>query len=147
MYSSVINCLLFSRTTARLAALLSCVCIPAQYFSSPALLHFQKDATHIFDGLDDFPTHIAHMRLGSLVTEPSPWPITQESVLAAQFPPATTLFKVALQWLRKDKDYREALEKQGIKKTRGARRNEVIYSILLLPRSALISLLDCATRL
>jgi len=106
-----------------------------------------KDATHIFDGLDDFPTHVAHMRLGSFVTEPSPWPITQESALAAQFPPATTLFKVALQWLREDKVYREALEKQGIKKTRGARRNEVIYSILPSSHGALISLSDCATGL
>lgn len=86
-------------------------------------------ATHIFDGLDDFPTHVAHMRLGSFVTEPSPWPITQDSVLAARFPPATTtLFKVALEWLREDRLYREALEKQGIKKTRGARRNQIVPS-------------------
>ncbi|KZO93181.1 hypothetical protein CALVIDRAFT_546712 [Calocera viscosa TUFC12733] len=32
--------------------------------------------THIFDGLTTFPTHIAHLHLGSLTTtEPIPWPI------------------------------------------------------------------------
>lgn len=104
----------------------------------------KKDATHIFDGLDDFPTHVAHMRLGSFVTEPSPWPITQDSVLAVRFPPATTtLFKVALEWLREDRLYREALEKQGIKKTRGARRNQVIYSFYLSSCSTLIISPDC----
>ncbi|KAF9451702.1 ABC transporter [Macrolepiota fuliginosa MF-IS2] len=85
-------------------------------------------ATHIFDGLNDFPTHIAHMRFGSFVTQPSTWPITQESALAAQFPPATLLFKVALQWLKDDKAHREDLEKQGLKRTRGARRNETVPS-------------------
>jgi len=85
-------------------------------------------ATHIFDGLNDFPTHIAHMRFGSFVTEPSSWPITKDSALAAQFPPTTSLFNVALQWLKEDKHYRQQLEKQGVKKTRGARRNETVPS-------------------
>ncbi len=82
------------------------------------------DATHIFDGLNDFPTHIAHMRFGSFVTEPSSWPITDESALATQFPPTTSLFNVALQWLKEDKHYRQELEKQGIKRARGVRINE-----------------------
>ncbi|KAF5363676.1 hypothetical protein D9756_000647 [Leucocoprinus leucothites] len=101
-------------------------------------------ATHIFDGLNDFPTHVAHMRFGTFVTEPSAWPITQESSLAAQFPPATTLFTVALQWLREDKAYREALEKQGFKKTRGARRNELttrLYHLILKRSTANMTIL------
>jgi CCR4-NOT complex subunit CAF16 len=84
-----------------------------------------KDATHIYDGLNDFPTHVAHMRLGSFVTPPTPWPVIKDSALAAQFPLGTPLFKVALQWLREDKAYREKLENQGLRKTRG-RRIEVL---------------------
>ena len=82
------------------------------------------DATHIYDGLDDFPTHIAHMHLGSMVTPPSPWPILPESPLSAQFTPFTPLYSVALQWLREDRDKRRELERHGLK-TRGARRNQV----------------------
>lgn len=106
------------------------LCMSARTSASSHAKNCPQDATHIFDGLNDFPTHVAHMRLGSFVTEPSTWPITQESVLAAQFPPATPLFKVALQWLREDKAHREAMEKQGLKKTRGARRNEVLKLVL-----------------
>lgn len=68
------------------------------------------------------------MRLGSLVTEPTSWPITKDSALAAHFPVGTPLFKVALQWLRDDKAYREELENQGLRKTRG-RRIEVLRSL------------------
>lgn len=77
------------------------------------------------------------MRFGSFVTGPSTWPITQESALAAQFPPATSLFQVALRWLKEDKAHREELEKQGLRKTRGARRNQVIdrSRLLILLRS------------
>jgi CCR4-NOT complex subunit CAF16 len=69
------------------------------------------------------------MRFGTFVAEPSIWPITQESALVTRFPPATTLFQVALQWLREDKTYREGLEKQGFQKLRGARKNEVAVYI------------------
>jgi CCR4-NOT complex subunit CAF16 len=82
------------------------------------------DATHIFDGLNDFPTHIAHMRFGTLVTGPVPWPITNEHLLKDSFPISTTLYDIALQWLKDDKDFRRELENQG-RKLRGARRNEV----------------------
>lgn len=82
------------------------------------------DATHIFDGLNNFPTHIAHMRLGSFVTPPTSWPITPTSSLFSQFLQSTTLYNVALQWLKEDRDHRRELEGQG-KKTRGARRDEV----------------------
>lgn len=73
----------------------------------------RKDATHIYDGLTSglCPTHVAHMRLGSFSTEPTPWPINN-----------TTLYQTALQWLKEDRDHRRELEKRG-RKSRGARRN------------------------
>ncbi|RDB22708.1 putative ABC transporter ATP-binding protein C20G4.01 [Hypsizygus marmoreus] len=84
-------------------------------------------ATHIFDGLNEFPTHIAHMRLGSLLTAPASWPINDGSALISQFSSATPLYRVALEWLKEDRDHRKQLEDQG-RKTRGARRNETIPS-------------------
>jgi CCR4-NOT complex subunit CAF16 len=79
------------------------------------------DATHIFDGLDDFATHVAHMRLGAFVTQPTNWPPTESN--RDQFPD-TLLYRVALQWLFEDRAHRRALEQEGRKK-RGARRDDV----------------------
>jgi len=85
-------------------------------------------ATHIFDGLNDFPTHIAHMRFGELVTGPVPWPITNdEHPLKDNFPIPTTLYNVALQWLKDDREFQRRLGNQW-RKLRGARRNEVVPS-------------------
>ncbi|CAA7259739.1 unnamed protein product [Cyclocybe aegerita] len=84
-------------------------------------------ATHIFDGLNDFPTHIAHMCFGAFTTPPTPWPLTPDSPLTQQFQPSTTLYNVALQWLKEDRDFRRELEKQG-RKQRGARRDETVPS-------------------
>ncbi|KAJ7276378.1 P-loop containing nucleoside triphosphate hydrolase protein [Mycena haematopus] len=83
-------------------------------------------ATHIFDGLNLFPTHIAHMSFGRLVTPPTAWPIPAESPLSTQFG-SSTLYAVALQWLKEDREYRRELEKQG-RKVRGARRDETVPS-------------------
>ncbi|KAK7061706.1 putative ABC transporter ATP-binding protein C20G4.01 [Favolaschia claudopus] len=83
-------------------------------------------ATHIFDGLNNFPTHIAHMSFGRLVTAPSAWPITADSPLHAQFG-SSTLYTVALQWLKEDREYRRELENQG-RKLRGARRDQTVPS-------------------
>ncbi|THG95825.1 hypothetical protein EW026_g5899 [Hermanssonia centrifuga] len=77
-------------------------------------------ATHIFDGLNDFPTHVAHMRLGSFVTQPTRWPFVDMSTAGAN----TQLYTVALQWLREDRAFRQKLEKSG-RKVRGARRDDV----------------------
>lgn len=88
------------------------------------------DATHIFDGLNNFPTHIAHMRSGSFVTSPSAWPIIPTSSLAMKFSTSTTLYNVALQWLKEDRDHRRQLENQGMKR-RGARRDEVRLVFIL----------------
>ncbi|KAK0242771.1 P-loop containing nucleoside triphosphate hydrolase protein [Armillaria nabsnona] len=76
-------------------------------------------ATHIFDGLNDFPTHVAHMRFGSFTTPPTPWPFTDQ--------PTSTLYSVALQWLKEDREYRRELEKNGLK-LRGARKDEGVPS-------------------
>ncbi|KAF8076358.1 P-loop containing nucleoside triphosphate hydrolase protein [Lyophyllum atratum] len=93
------------------------------------LLKFLKadNATHIFDGLNDFPTHVGHMRLGTFLKPPAAWPITSTSPLSSQFALSTTLYNVALQWLKEDRDHRRELEKTG-RKTRGARRNQTMPS-------------------
>ncbi|KAG2128306.1 P-loop containing nucleoside triphosphate hydrolase protein [Suillus bovinus] len=78
-------------------------------------------ATHIFDGLNSFPTHVAHMRFGSFDTEPTAWPSGFTNGPLSQSP---TLYNTALQWLREDREYRRELEKQG-RKGRGARDGTV----------------------
>ncbi|KZP17298.1 P-loop containing nucleoside triphosphate hydrolase protein [Athelia psychrophila] len=82
-------------------------------------------ATHIFDGLNAFPTHIAHMRFGSFVTEPTPWPLDSASLSVSAAADKSTLYHVALQWLSEDRAHRRELEKQG-RKVRGARRDETV---------------------
>ncbi|GJE87491.1 P-loop containing nucleoside triphosphate hydrolase protein [Phanerochaete sordida] len=77
-------------------------------------------ATHIFDGLNDFPTHVAHMRFGSFVTLPTAWPFAEVDANG----PNTQLYSVALQWLKEDRSFRKELEKQG-RKIRGPRKDEV----------------------
>lgn len=76
-------------------------------------------ATHIFDGLERFPTHVAHMRLGSFVTPPTAWPFPD--ILA---PTNQRLYMVALEWLREDREHRRGLEKLG-RKARGAQSQAV----------------------
>jgi len=84
-------------------------------------------ATHIFDGLNDFPTHIAHMHLGTFLSQPTPWPLTPGAAsqsLSVDLGPNPSLYKVALQWLKEDRDRRRILEGQG-RKSRGARTDTV----------------------
>jgi CCR4-NOT complex subunit CAF16 len=85
------------------------------------LMRITLDATHIFDGLNEFPTHIAHMRLGSFVTDPTPWLPSPIGNVGA---PDRTLFRTALQWLREDREHRRELEKAG-RKSRGAKYDQV----------------------
>ena len=84
------------------------------------------DATHIFDGLNEFPTHITHMRFGSFAMNATPWPLP--SIIShlnnSERAPDTTLFQIALQWLREDRELRQELEKAG-RKIRGPRRGQV----------------------
>ncbi|KAH9833809.1 P-loop containing nucleoside triphosphate hydrolase protein [Rhodofomes roseus] len=84
-------------------------------------------ATHIFDGLNEFPTHVAHMHLGTFLSQPTPWPIAPDivsKVVSVDLGPKPTLYALALQWLREDRELRRELEKQGRKK-RGAKVDEV----------------------
>jgi len=81
------------------------------------------DATHIFDGLNDFPTHLVHMRFGSFVTIPTSRIPTGLNQPGNSTSAPTPLYGIALQWLREDREFRRELEKQG-QKMRGARRNE-----------------------
>ncbi|EIN10756.1 P-loop containing nucleoside triphosphate hydrolase protein [Punctularia strigosozonata HHB-11173 SS5] len=80
-------------------------------------------ATHIFDGLDTFPTHVAHMRFGTMVTEPTPWPLPSDPSSGTSPSKGSSLYALALQWLSEDREYRRALEKQG-RKTRGAKADQ-----------------------
>lgn len=89
-----------------------------------------QDATHIFDGMNSFPTHICHMRFGEIVNSPVLWtpngaiqssPSETGSVSAL----GSSLHALALQWLKEDREYRRELERNG-RKTRGARRDEVV---------------------
>ncbi|WFD05194.1 CCR4-NOT regulatory complex component [Malassezia vespertilionis] len=97
-------------------------------------------ATHIFDGIHDFPTDIIHIQLGRTTTDTSlPWPLKvyagmPETILqalpqnlVAESKAGTahevSLLKLALGWLREDRALREKKErKQGIK--RGAKRDQ-----------------------
>ncbi|CAD6578075.1 MAG: CCR4-NOT regulatory complex component [Tremellales sp. Tagirdzhanova-0007] len=58
-------------------------------------------ATHIFDGLSAFPSHICHLRLGSTPTPLYSW---QEQGSTED------LFLLALKWLREDRDFRRVKE-------------------------------------
>ena len=79
------------------------------------------DATHIFDGLNNFPTHVAHMRFGEFVQPPQRWVPPLPGGRAGPH-----LHEVALQWLKDDRDYRRQLEKKG-RKVRGARKDDVSF--------------------
>ncbi|KAG8862311.1 CCR4-NOT regulatory complex component [Tulasnella sp. 330] len=89
-------------------------------------------ATHIFDGISHFPTHIVHMRDGALVAgtdtnkNPMVWPPLASSSAVSGGDVGSTLHTVALQWLKGDRQLRREAEAEGKKrKTRGARVNDV----------------------
>ncbi|TIC12429.1 P-loop containing nucleoside triphosphate hydrolase protein [Wallemia mellicola] len=92
-------------------------------------------ATHIFDGLIDFPTHVLHLRLGSNIGNPEKWPLEEGSklheIIKSSSIEASPLLKLALGWLREDLIYRREYEK-SIDRRRGAREettdSEVFYS-------------------
>ncbi|KAE8231983.1 hypothetical protein CF326_g2990 [Tilletia indica] len=84
-------------------------------------------ATHIFDGLQSFPTHVVHMRLGTTVNPKAlSWPPNESN--AQDYPkssqqPASAdglierdlspLLTVALAWLREDRRIRQEKEKEA----------------------------------
>ncbi|TNY20552.1 P-loop containing nucleoside triphosphate hydrolase protein [Rhodotorula diobovata] len=79
-------------------------------------------ATHIFDGLDQWPTHLCHLQLGStLPPSPMPWPLPAslaadllpEEVLTRMDDPnrrGSRLLEVALHWLVVDR--RERVDRE-----------------------------------
>ncbi|TIB57116.1 hypothetical protein E3P79_03217 [Wallemia ichthyophaga] len=95
----------------------------------------ERNATILFDGLFNFPTHVMHMRLGSNVGNPEPWPLVPQSPLHHTIKQsnveASPLLKLALAWLREDLEYRREYEK-SIDRQRGARSettdSETFYS-------------------
>ncbi|GAA5862296.1 hypothetical protein JCM8547_007592 [Rhodosporidiobolus lusitaniae] len=102
--------------------------------------------THIFDGLDSFPTHLCHVQLGTTVA-PSPlaWPLKDSEgretvpsdVLARMDDPnrsGSKMLELVVHWLQEDKRKRIENElKEGGKVKRGAaaagetRDSEVFY--------------------
>jgi len=96
-------------------------------------------ATHIFDGLNNFPTHIAHMRDGYFVETPIPWPLVNEPVVdqdrqVSPLPAAlndvsragSSLHSMVLRWLKEDREVRRSAEERRERaKTRGARYTAV----------------------
>ena len=92
-------------------------------------------ATHIFDGLLDFPTHIIHLRLGQNVGPPIKWPLDEKSDLYAIVKDdpfqGSNLLKLAIHWLREDVIQRRQYE-QSINRQRGPKfettDSETFYS-------------------
>jgi len=86
-------------------------------------------ATHIFDGLDTFPTHVAHMRDGAFVTPPSFWtpnqPLQADSRVG-YLRAGSNLHALALSWLREDRENRLAEEKSGKRVARGPKASDVV---------------------
>lgn len=92
-------------------------------------------ATHIFDGLDGFPSHVVHIQLGR-TTQPAPipWPIVSEDiagvpkgVIAEMERPdraGSKMLALALRWLKEDKEVRLGLERKGELRARGGKAEE-----------------------
>ena len=98
-------------------------------------------ATHIFDGLDSFPTHICHLQLGSTLTPPLiAWPlptdaqhvdgIADDVIVRTKDPERTgsRLMEIALGWLVEDNTQRKELEDAGVEgfRKRGKASNDVV---------------------
>ncbi|KAK4049789.1 CCR4-NOT regulatory complex component [Microbotryomycetes sp. JL201] len=101
-------------------------------------------ATHIFDGLDSFPTHLCHLQLGStLPPSPLAWPVVfPQDDRTATVPgvpmgvrekmedperPGSKLLELALAWLTQDKQVR--IDKEiaiGGRRKRGAKDHQDI---------------------
>ena len=123
------TCFVFSEKIARRAAQQSYVRNRARVGDGSCANRWLTrllDATHIFDGLNEFPTHIAHMRLGSFIAGPVQWPpvVAEPKLRDIVHASNQSLYRVALQWLREDREHRRVLEEGG-RKARGARRDQV----------------------
>ena len=93
-------------------------------------------ATHIFDGLDGFPTHVAHLSDGQFVMHPTPWPFPQDLIhkhtSALVKNSGSSLHALALAWLTEDREVRREAEQSGrLVKTRGARQVRMLKTVSL----------------
>ncbi|EGG00619.1 uncharacterized protein MELLADRAFT_93120 [Melampsora larici-populina 98AG31] len=84
-------------------------------------------ATHIFDGLDTFPTHVCHLQLGATVAPiAQEWPLDPNNpkhvvdipteIIQKMLDPnriGSKLLILALHWLTEDRKIRLALEAEG----------------------------------
>ncbi len=107
-----------------------CCAVPrAQHFGRSHCA--DADATHIFDGLQAFPTHIAHLRLGRTPNPLMSWPAAASDVPGAlvkaspQLARYSDLLGIALEWLKEDREVRRRTEKEKGAKQRGARKGDV----------------------
>lgn len=87
-------------------------------------------ATHIYDGMDNWPTHVVHMRLGEIKAT-VPWPVALSQQLPEGMDADTAanmqddqrsgsrLMVLALAWLADDKKHRQTLEAKGQFSQRG----------------------------
>jgi len=99
------------------------------YAVRPLLFASLTLQTHIFDGLDGWPTHVSHLCLGKTTTPKAlAWPIEGEtedvpaSVVAKMDDPhrrGSRLLELALHWLAVDRGVREKLEASGELRRRG----------------------------
>ncbi|TIA89355.1 hypothetical protein E3P99_02095 [Wallemia hederae] len=104
-------------------------------FSNDLDRHTKPTKHSTVDGLFNFPTHVLHLRLGSNVGNPEPWPLVAHSplndIIKQSNIEASPLLKLALAWLREDLVYRREYEK-SMDKRRGARDettdSETFYS-------------------
>ncbi|KAG0147044.1 hypothetical protein CROQUDRAFT_670735 [Cronartium quercuum f. sp. fusiforme G11] len=99
-------------------------------------------ATHIFDGLDTFPTHVCHLQLGATIAPtPLQWPLSPNQqqtdipvdTIQKMFDPdrvGSQLLVLALHWLTEDRKIRLALEAEGQAgfRKRGARADGSVPS-------------------
>lgn len=77
-------------------------------------LALRLDATHIYDHIETFPTHICHLRLGrtpdEMVTYTPSSTIMEDSVAAEE--KRGELLGIALKWLREDREVRRQRDKE-----------------------------------
>lgn len=96
-------------------------------------------ATHIFDGIHDFPTHIVHLQMGRTTSPlPLPWPMhldantdpkiitclpasMKDTIRSSISTYSPTLLPLALAWLREDRVLREQYEQ-----SRGVKRGRIV---------------------
>lgn len=89
-------------------------------------------ATHIFDGLDHFPTHLLHLREGTTPTPLIAWPAAPgtmpkgvEETMKSDTRTGSKLLVLALAWLGEDREVRVTREKAKGTWTRGPRPQAV----------------------